>query len=361
MASELTQVIVPKETVSDDVYRVTDIRYADGDSVNQGEIIGALETSKADFELEAPADGFIQYRVREGDDIAAGAVFAIISEQAGAKPPAPKGTNGKQSKSVKEATAPKVRISGRAEELMRDNGLTAEDFPNAVFIREKDVRDKLAAQKPTASAPKRRGPQRAAGTSVLIVGDKGHAGACLDLLLHRQELTCAGFIGTDDSPDEVYGYPVLGTNDDLPKLLERDGITKAVIGFGALANPIARKRVFDMLTDIGFELPTLIHPRAIVERSVVFGRGSQVFAGAIVGSNVNIADNCIINSGAIVSHDCVLHDNVHLTPGATLAGMVEIGENTVIGMNSNIYLGVAVGKNNLVSNGESIYKDIPDK
>ena len=361
MASELTQVIVPKETVSDDVYRVTDLRYADGDSVNQGEIIGALETSKADFELEAPTDGFIQYRVREGDDIAAGDVFAVITERAGGAPSDATRTNGNDHETAKEATAPKVRISGRAEELMRDHGLTATDFLNAVFIREKDVRDKLAATPPASTTAQRRSPQKATGTSVLIIGDKGHAGACLDLLLHRKDLTCAGFIGTQDSRDAVYGYPVLGTNDDLPTLLERDGITKAVIGFGALANPLARKEIFDLLVDLGFELPTLIHPRAIVERTVVFGRGVQVFAGAIVGSNVTIADNCIINSGAILSHDCVLHDNVHLTPGATLAGMVEVGDNTVIGMNCNIYLGVSVGKNNLISNGESLYKDVADK
>ena len=78
-AKSPTNILVPKETVSDDVYRVTELTFAQGGRVASGDIIGTLETSKADFEIEAPVEGFIQYKVASGNDIAAGKVFAVIN------------------------------------------------------------------------------------------------------------------------------------------------------------------------------------------------------------------------------------------------------------------------------------------
>ncbi|NJB86671.1 sugar O-acyltransferase (sialic acid O-acetyltransferase NeuD family) [Lewinella marina] len=361
-------IIIPKETVSDDFYRVTELNFVNGDQVKEGDTIGALETSKADFELEAPADGFIYYLVEEGDDVAAGKTFAQI-------------TTERQSSTSDQTSDPdltpatgsltghsdvEVRVSRAARDLMQTHGLTNANFPGTSLITTNEVRRQLGlksgGKKPSKNAPAVRiGGLQYDAQSVLIVGDQGHAGACLDLLELQPGLKCAGFIGTDQSPSEVFGLPVLGTNDDLPDLLHNKGITKAVIGIGALANPGVRTRLYNMLLEMGFQFPNLVHPRAVIERSVKMGTGNQVFAGALVGSNVAIGSNCIINSGAIISHDCVLSDNVHLTPASTLAGMVSVGANTVVGMNSNVFLGVSIGSNQLITNGENVFKNIADK
>ncbi len=353
------EILVPKETVSDDYYRVTELNFNSGDQVREGDIIGTLETSKADFELEAPQDGFIEYAIAEGDDIAAGNVFAKITDSNTSAPEPIESLSAATGNATQE-TAPKIRISQKAQALMDDHGLAGHDFSGRVFIREKDVRDKLAGSPMAKQRYNPRPLARGNSNNVVIVGDKGHAGACLDLLLQTRGLKCAGFIGTEDSPDEVYGYPVLGTNDELPKLFASGEVTQAVVGIGALANPGSRTRIYKMLKGIGYTMPNLIHPRSVVESSVVLGEGNQIFAGAIIGSNVVVGNNCIINSGAIISHDCVLHDNAHLTPGATLAGMVEVGENTVVGMNANVFLGVSLGSNVLVNNGVCVFKDIAE-
>ncbi|WP_116127826.1 NeuD/PglB/VioB family sugar acetyltransferase [Lewinella sp. IMCC34183] len=363
-ADQSVNVVVPKETVSDDFYRVTELNFASGDRVAEGDTIGALETSKADFELDAPADGYIHYMVAEGEDIAAGEVFARITpqkEMSAPDQPAPDSPTG----TANAAPRGNVRVSAAAREMMKERGLEASDFPGLSLITTRDILGNgTPAGRPRTDVPRvMASPQNATydAQSVIIIGEKGHAGACLDLLQHQPGLRCVGFIGTEDSPSEAYGLPILGTNDDLPDLFTKHGIRQAVIGIGALANPRARSRIYEMLTGLGFTVPNLIHPRATIERSVSMGQGNQVFAGAIVGSNVTVGNNCIINSGAIVSHDCVLDDNAHLTPGSTLAGMVSIGKNSVVGMNSNVYLGVSIGAGQLVNNGENVFKDLADK
>ena len=138
------------------------------------------------------------------------------------------------------------------------------------------------------------------------------------------------------------------------------GVKYAVIGVGALGNPKLRTKLYNNLCKIGFIIPTLIHPKAIIEPSAKLGEGCQIMAGAIVGSDAIVGDNCILNAGSIVSHDCILKDNVHLTPGSILAGSVTIGQNSIIGMGSSVYIGVTIGKNAVIMNGTSVVRDILD-
>ena len=103
-------------------------------------------------------------------------------------------------------------------------------------------------------------------------------------------------------------------------------------------------------------IPTIIHEKAIIESSANVGKGCQIMAGAIIGSNVTIKDNCIINSGAIVSHDTVVGMTSHITPGAVIGGHVKIGERVTIGMCSTIFVNLTIGNDAVVKNNENIIK-----
>ena len=176
---------------------------------------------------------------------------------------------------------------------------------------------------------------------------------------HR-DLVIVGAV--DDSsarPRDVLGVPVLGASELLASLREQ-GVENAVLGVGAVTHNATRVALFDKLRALGFRVPNLIHPRAMVEPSVRMGMGNQLFAGAIVGSNARLGDNTIVNSGVVVSHDCVIGSHTHLTPGCILAGGVTVGRNCVIGMGVTIYLGVTIGDDVTISNGVHVMKDVPD-
>lgn len=142
-------------------------------------------------------------------------------------------------------------------------------------------------------------------------GAGGHAKMCLDILLATREFACVGLLSTPlPNEDSIYEVPLLGTEERLPEIFDL-GVRIAILGVGAVLQHQIRKSLYERLLQIGFDVPTIIHPKAIIEASAKIGRGCQIMAGAIIGSSVTIEDNCIINSGAIIGHDSVIRSHTH--------------------------------------------------
>ena len=80
MNKNIFQVIIEKEGVSDDFYKVVSINCKDGSFVEKGQLILCIETSKASIDIASPIDGYIFYDIQENDEVTVGQVIAIISE-----------------------------------------------------------------------------------------------------------------------------------------------------------------------------------------------------------------------------------------------------------------------------------------
>ncbi|HUF61028.1 MAG TPA: 2-oxoglutarate dehydrogenase complex dihydrolipoyllysine-residue succinyltransferase [Verrucomicrobiales bacterium] len=61
----------------------------DGDAVEPGDVLFTLETDKVSADIEAERGGLLRIRVPEGEEVAIGAVVAVIEEAAGASEKAP--------------------------------------------------------------------------------------------------------------------------------------------------------------------------------------------------------------------------------------------------------------------------------
>jgi len=145
----------------------------------------------------------------------------------------------------------------------------------------------------------------------------------------------------------------------LPELYQQ-GIGQAVNAVGGIGDIKSRISVFDLISDHGFNSPTVIHASAVVEPSADISSGVQIFPYAYVGSDASIGFGVIVNTSAVVSHDCRLAQYVNISPGALLAGGVEIGYGTLIGMGVTINLGVKIGENVRIGNSATIKSDVPD-
>lgn len=131
-------------------------------------------------------------------------------------------------------------------------------------------------------------------------------------------------------------------------------LRNAVIAIGE--NHI-RKEIAEKYGDIDWQ--TAIHPRAYVDPSVKIGRGTVVFAGAIIQSGAVIGDHCIVNTGAIVDHDCVIGNYVHVAPGCSLGGNVSIDEGVFCGIGSCVIPGIKLEKWARVGAGAAVVGDVP--
>lgn len=205
-------------------------------------------------------------------------------------------------------------------------------------------------------------PQGVSDRSIVVVGAGGHAKVLIDLLHASGEFDVVGLLDRSlPAGTVVNGVPVLGadSSDSLADL-RRSGVPHAANAVGGITDRSLRASVWSRITHAGFHMPTLVHPRAAVDRSARLAAGVQVLAGAYVGADASVGADSIVNTNAVVSHDCVLGEHVNIAPGALLAGGVHIGDNTLVGMGVSIYLGLRIGTHVVIANGTAVFDHLAD-
>lgn len=193
---------------------------------------------------------------------------------------------------------------------------------------------------------------------LLIYGAGGHAKSVIGIISDGGGWAIHGLIDEreDMSGKAVLGHPVLGSGSLLPELLRR-GILHAFVAVGDNASRQQRGR---QLEQLGFHLPILIHPTALIMTHASIGSGSMVHAFAAVGPEVTVGQHAIIGAHAGIGHESILGDAVHVGAGSILGGNVRIGSGSFLGLRSVVLPGISIGRNVRVAAGSMVSKDIAD-
>lgn len=358
---KITPITVPKDTVSDETYRLLAYIQANGSFIAKGSSVCEMETSKTVIEISSPESGYLFFAFSEGADVPVGGIIAAICEH-----PAPPDEYFIDTTRPRESSAlvQGARISKPALALMAQHGLGAADFPGKAVIGTEEVSEVLRAREREAAVSESRLAivLSAEKPNLVILGGGGHAKMCIDLLKAEGLWNIVGILDSIKGiGDDVLGVPIIGRDtDENMKWLLNEGVDCAVNGIGLIENHKARAGLNARLRFAGFRLPTIVHPRSVVESSARIDAGVQIMAGAIVGSDVTVGDGCILNSGSVVSHDCRIGKDVHIAPGAILAGRVSVGDRTLVGMGTTVYFHVRIGKDVLITNGANVMADVND-
>lgn len=351
--TEITPIIVEKEGVSDSIYKIVELYCDNGDKVEQGDLILCFETSKTAIDIEAPKAGYVFYNSKENQSIGIGETIAIISTS----PTFSKNyfDTINEEKIVAKKSNKSIRISKSAQKLIESNDLDTKLFEEFELLTEKDVKAYLAKNNTVKLST-----IKFSENDLVIYGGGGHAKMCVELINQSNTFKVKGIID-DNIPigTAIFEVPVLGSEFHLDQFIKQ-GLTKITLGIGAVLNHDLRNKLFAKLKSKKLDIPTIIHPSAMVEPSVKLGEGNQIMQGAIIGSNVQIGDNCIINSGCIISHDAIIGNHVHIAPGAIIAGGVTIGDHTIVGMGVTVFLGLNIGANVIVYNGVHVFNNVAD-
>jgi len=186
----------------------------------------------------------------------------------------------------------------------------------------------------------------ASNFQLLLIGAGGHCRSCIDVIEQEGRFEIAGIVdkggeaecsklkaqsqkNTAVAETEVLGYPIIGTDDDLPEL--RKKYCHALVTVGQIKSPDVRIRLHQLLLSLGFELPTIISPLAYVSRHAKIGQGTVIMHHALVNAGAVVGENCIINTKALVEHDAVIEDHCHIATGAVVNGGVVVQGCTFVG------------------------------
>lgn len=190
----------------------------------------------------------------------------------------------------------------------------------------------------------------------MLIGGGGHCHSVLDSVLKLNTYDAVGIV--DYTNASVNNIPVVGNDEDLPYLLQV-GWTNAFITVGSVGNTLLRHRLYQLVKDKGFTIPSIIDATAIVANDVVIDEGCFVGKGAIINAGSKIGKAAIVNTGAIIEHDCVVGEFAHVSPGTVLCGQVNVGDDSHIGAGSVVKQQIEIGNNSLIGAGSVVVKDIP--
>ncbi|GGC11835.1 acetyltransferase [Dyadobacter sediminis] len=183
---------------------------------------------------------------------------------------------------------------------------------------------------------------------MLLYGAGGHAGVVAGIARDCGKIIKALF---DDDLQKiaVAGTPVTGSYNT--ELFVNEPIVIAI------GNNRIRRRISGQITHC---FVSLIHPSALIDKTVTIGTGTVIVHGSIIQANSRIGNHVIVNTGATIDHDCEIADYVHIAPGAVLCGKVCIGESSLIGAGSCIAPNLVIGKNCIIGAGSIVTVNIPD-
>ena len=196
-------------------------------------------------------------------------------------------------------------------------------------------------------------------TNIVVVGGGGHAKVLISVLRKNAGYNIVGYTDIEDR-GTILNTPYLGTDSVLKEIGRRENNCSACIGVGNIKVTGVRRSIAGTLLSLGFDLPVVVSPDAIVNQEVIVGRGSMIFDGSIINSGSVIGECCIVNTSSVVEHDCIIGDFVHVGPGVALSGGVTVGENSMVGVGSTVLQHVKICENVLVGAGSTIIRNIDE-
>ena len=187
---------------------------------------------------------------------------------------------------------------------------------------------------------------------LVIIGARGHGKVVADIAWNLKKYQKIIFLDDDDTLKESMGIPVVGKSTEMYKYADSSDV------FVAVGNVDVRKRLLEYLWNIGAEVPTLVHPRAVIGNSVSLGAGTVVMAGAVINPDAMVGKGCVINTCASVDHDCMIGDYTHIAVGAHLAGNVRVGEKAWIGAGATVKNNIDICDNCIIGAGAVVVKNL---
>lgn len=154
-----------------------------------------------------------------------------------------------------------------------------------------------------------------------------------------------------------HGFSILGSFEDLWKSRSLDG-KKFLLTMGDLD---VREKLADKILSMGGELPSLIHPSAIISTfAKISNVGVCVFPFVFVQSDSVVGDNTIILSHVNVSHNTTISKNCFIAGSAVVGAYTEVEEHVFIGQGALIISGKShiIGHHSYVGAGALITKPV---
>ena len=196
---------------------------------------------------------------------------------------------------------------------------------------------------------------------LLMIGAGGHCRSVLSSLLSTNRYSEIGIIDKERNNKHLtMGIPVIGCDKDLPDLFAQ-GYRDAFVAVGSVGDPALRISLFAELERIGFEIPNIIDPEAVLCRDIHLSQGIFIGKNVTINVGTEIGKGSIINTAATIEHDCRIGEFAHVATGVILCGEVKIGDRSHIGAGSVVKQQIEIGADTIIGMGSVVLNNIAEQ
>ncbi len=352
-----TVIRMPSANANEDQAVIVNWCIDEGASVNQGDAVCVVETTKAAYDVVAETNGFLRHLVEKDHTAKTDQPIALITAT-----PDEDYTDYLMSLDKTKAVTTDRRWTKKAALVAKKMGLDvtvlASQFPDRV-ISEADV---LAFNKPIPKGgdliedayPNMR-PQRI----LLIGGGAGGGSITLDAISRVPHQRAVGILDNNAAVhgNTLMGVPILGPNDMVNGLWEKGDFDAAIICITGNIND--RIKIFEDLKASGIRLANVIDPSTIIKSYVSMGEGNLIMGNGYLAPSCTLGDNNFLASHTCIEHHSKIGNHCTFGPRSTTSGAVTIGDRVKFGMGVLIEPYLTIGNNCLIPSGCVLTNNLP--
>lgn len=158
--------------------------------------------------------------------------------------------------------------------------------------------------------------------------------------------------------DELNGLSCLGSELDLIENPKKFGDAKFFVGnfwdgnsnieSDVLSGYQLRLNRIKFIDDNKLDCYTLIDPRSMISKNVVFGSGTYVGRGVNIRAGAKIGNHCTLTDESGFANDVTIGNNCVLSAGAYLMSNVILGDNVYVGTRATVLNGHSSKQPNVI-------------
>ena len=191
---------------------------------------------------------------------------------------------------------------------------------------------------------------------IFIFGSGGHAKSCIDVINSNPDYKIDTIIYDKIfSTDKIFLNYKKSKQSMLKKSYHK---FYAIIGVGQIKSNKVRKKIFKLLLRKKFNVDPVISKNSHISNFAKIGIGTVIMHYAMLGPNVIVGKNCIINTRSIVEHDVKIGDHCHISTGCVINGGVNIGNDCFIGSGTVIKESITIKSGSVIPMGSIITKNV---